>query len=201
MLPFKDDRKEWFTPERLLRGVLQKFGVVLHFVKPTVETPDPLILAARVRGGWTFSGFTPSTNARLQWRLPEGVPVPVGTDVLIGTDGCGTTILPRAWHRECRVFIQQTEAGEVACAEHTSGAVDVQRRLVVTGLKNATVTFLHDNSSAGARVRFQELPPYPGLGKDVPSHEPEPGRTVAHGVTGTLLISQFKNPVPAHLQS
>lgn len=201
MLPFKDDRKKWFTPERLLRAVLQKFGIVLHFAKPTVETPDPLILAARVRGGWTFSGFTPSTNVHLKWRLPEGVPVPVGTDVLIGTDGCGTTILPRAWHRECRVFIQQAEAGEVSCAEHTSGAVDVQRRLLVTGLKNATVTFLHDSSSAGARVRFQELPPYPGLGNEVPSHEPDPGRTVAHGVSGTLLISQFKDPVPAHLQS
>lgn len=201
MLPFKDDPSVWFASERLLRGMLQRFDVFLHFIKPSVETPDPLILAARVRNGWTFSGFTPSTNVQLKWRLPEGVPVPIGTDVLIGTDGRGTTILPRAWHRECRVFVDQTEAGEVACAEHTSGAVDVQRRLLVTGLKNATVTFHHDSSSPGARVRFQELPPYQGLGKEVPSHEPRPGLTVAHGVTGSLLISQYKNPVPSHLHS
>jgi hypothetical protein len=200
MLPFKDDPKECFFSERLLRAVLEKFGVALRFSKPTVETLDPLILAARVRGGWTFSGFAPSTNVQLTWRLPDGVPVPVGCDLVIDSDGCGTMALSRAWHRECRVFVQQTEPGEVACVERTSGAVDVQRRIAVTGLKNATVTFYHDSSANGARVRFQEEPPYPGLGRDIPSGEPVPDVTVASGVTGTLLISQYKNPPPSHFQ-
>jgi hypothetical protein len=201
MLPFKDDPKEWFTTERLMRGMLEKFGITLHFTKPTVGTLDPLVVAARVRNGWTFSGFTPSTNVHLKWRLPEGVPVPVGCDVFIEADGCGTMTLARAWHRECRVFVQQSEMGEVACAEKVSGAVDVQRRLIVTGLKNATVTFFHDSSASGARVRFQEEPPYPGLGKEIPSHQPDSSRTVAHGVSGTLLISQYKTNLPVHLQS
>ncbi|CAN5729002.1 hypothetical protein BH09VER1_BH09VER1_39140 [soil metagenome] len=199
MLPFKDDLKEWFSVERLMRAMLEKFQVTLHFTKPTVETLDPLILAARVRGGWTFSGFSPSTNVRLKWRLPEGVPIPVGCDVLIEADGGGTIALSKAWHRECRVLIQQAEAGEVCCVEKTSGAGEVERRLLVTGLKNAAVTFLHDSSALGARVRFQKEPPYPGLGEEIPSHQPDAGRTVAHGVSGTLLISQYKNPLPQHL--
>lgn len=201
MLPFKDDPKECFFSERLLRAILEKFGVVLRFSKPTLDTPDPLILAARVRNGWTFSGFAPSTNVQLKWRLPEGVPVPVGSDVFIEPDGCGTASLSRAWHRECRVFVRQSEPGEVSCLEKTSGAVDVQRRLAVTGLKNATVTYYHDSSENGARIRFQEEPPYLGLGRDIPSGEPVPGCTVAHGVTGTLIISQYKTLLPDHLQS
>lgn len=198
MLPFKDDPKECFFSERLLRAVLEEFGIILRFAKPTLDTLDPLILAARVRNGWTFSGFTPSTNVQLKWRLPEGVPVPVGCDVFIESDGCGTMALSRAWHRECRVFVQQSEPGEVSCAERTSGAVDVQRRLAVTGLKNATVIFYHDSSANGARVRFQEEPPYPGLGRDIPTEAGISGRTVAHGVSGTILISQYKNPVLTH---
>jgi len=192
MLPFKDDPKECFFSERLLRAVLEKFGIVLRFSKPTLDTLDPLILAARVRNGWTFSGFTPSTNVQLKWKLPDGVPVPVGCDVFIESDGCGSMALSRAWHRECRVFVQQSDPGEVSCAERTSGAVDVQRRLAVTGLKNATVIFYHDSSAIGARVRFQEEPPYPGLGRDIPSEAGTPGRTVAHNVSGTVLISQYK---------
>jgi hypothetical protein len=50
-------------------------------------------------------------------------------------------------------------------------------------------------------VRFQEEPPYPGLGKEIPSHQPDSSRTVAHGVSGTLLISQYKTNLPVHLQS
>lgn len=199
MLPFRDDPREWLASERLLRAALQRFGVYLHFTKPTATTPDPLILAARVRGGWTFSGFTPSTNVRLRWCLPDGVPVPVNTDVYLEADGTGTTILPRAWHRECRVFVQQASPGEVSCYEHTSGGVEVERRLAVTGLVDATVVFLHDTAHPGARVRFQETPPYPGMGQEVPSHQPDGLRTVAHGVSGTLLISQYKHPLPAHL--
>lgn len=199
MLPQKDDPQEWFSAERLMRGILEKFGVTLHFSKPSVETLDPLILAARTRNGWTFSGFSPSTNVRLKWRFPEGVPVPVGCDVSIEADGCGSMILPRTWHRESRVFVEQSEAGEVSCKEQYSGAVDVERRLLVTGLKNATVTYLHDSSAGEARVRFQEEPPYLGLGMDIPCDQAAPGRTVARGVSGPLLISQYKTPLPKHL--
>ncbi|SDT98989.1 hypothetical protein SAMN05444156_1288 [Verrucomicrobium sp. GAS474] len=192
MLPVRDDAREWFSSERLMRSILEKFGTVLRFNKPSPETVDPLILAARCRNGWFFSGFSPSTNVQLRWRFPEGVPVPVGCDVLMEkNDGKGPnlgTLNPaRAWHRECRVFVEQKEGGEVGCREKFQGAVDVRRRLLVTGLKDATVTFLHD-TDLGTPVRFQEEQPYLGIGKEIPGTTAG-HRTVAHHVTGPLLIS------------
>jgi len=188
MLPKKIDPQCWYHSERLMRFVLEEFGYIIRFIKPGVETPDPVILAARSRNGVYFSGFTPSTNARLQWRFPDGVPIPVGCDVTIEREGTGTMSLARAWHRECRVFVEQREPGEVSCREKLAGAVDVKRRLIVTGLIDATVTFFRDTSS-GSQVRFQEEPPYLGTGRNIPVLSPSPDRTLAHGVTGTMIIS------------
>ena len=187
-LPIKDNPAEWYLADRLMRLVLEKFGYLIRFAKPELATVDPLILAARARNAWFFSGFTPSTSVELQWAFPDGVPVPVGCDVTVEKDR-GTMKLSRAWHRECRVLVRQEAASEVRCREIWPGAVGITRRLLVTGLKNATVTFLHDTSATGKPVRFQEEGWYIGQGNDIPSELAGPNRTVAHHVTGNLLIS------------
>lgn len=190
-LPLTDDPLVWFSAERLMRSMLEKFGYVLRFRKPALDTVDPLILAARARNGWFFSGFTPSTSVQLEWRFPDGVPIPVGCDVAL-RDGLGTMSLARAWHRECRVLVRQEEAGEVTCRERMQQAVDTTRRLVLTGLKNATVTFLHDSTAADAPVRFESMVQqwwHPGQEPEIPSQPAGPNRSVVHGVTGKLSIS------------
>lgn len=188
-LPKKDDPSRWFSAERLMRWILQKLGIRLQFDNGTLTTPDPLILAARHRNGLFFSGYTASTNSRLAWSFPEGVPVPVGCDVEIA-HGVGQMNMPRAWHRECRVFVRQTEAGEISCRECLSGAVDIERRLMITGLNNATVTFLHDSSAAGRPVHFQEQGDiYLGQGKEYLAETLSPHQSIVSNITGTLLIS------------
>ena len=186
-LPQRQDPQQWFPAERLMRAILQKFGCEIIFHKPSLASVDPLILAARSRNGWFFSGFTTSTNIQMQWKFPEGVPVPVGCDVFL-ENGTGTMNLSRAWHRECRVLVNQSATSEVSCREKLQGAVDTSRRLVVTGLVDATVTFLHDTDFT-SRIRFQEEPPYLGIGNDFPIESSTPHRTVAHHITGTLIIS------------
>ena len=188
MLPMPDDAQHWFRSERLMRWILEKFGCVLRFEKPSILSPDPIILAARCRGAWFFSGYSPSTQVMLQWNFPDGVPVPVGCDVMMA-NGLGTMTLPRAWHRECRIFVTQAATGEVTCREQYAGEVGITRRLRVGGLKNATVSFYPDTSLSEAEVRFQKNEGYLGFGPDIPFHRTSARLLVAENVTGELLVS------------
>ncbi|PTY00293.1 hypothetical protein DB345_01740 [Spartobacteria bacterium LR76] len=184
-LPKPDDRKEWFLAETLMRLTLQEFGYDILCRKPFASTASPLFTAARKNNGWFFSGHCPSTTARLIWRFPEGVPVPVGADVLITADGYGEISCAKAWHKECRVFVSQAACSEVSCSEQFSGEIGIRRRLRVTGLLNATVSFLPESES---RPTFSLDDSYLGQGTSVqPSQD---GRTlVAHNISGDLLIS------------
>ena len=193
MLPVRDDPNTRFQAERLMRLVLSEYGVRLRYVKPVPALPDPVVMVARCRHAYYFSGYSPSTNVRLEWSLPDGVPVPVGCDVWM-EGGLGSLALPRAWHRECRVLVQQSSAGEVSCREKYPGAVDVDRRLLVTGLVDATVVFLPEPDTHRS-VRFQEEGSYLGMGRERTTRE-DSGRIVAHNVTGTLLISWSKPGSP-----
>jgi hypothetical protein len=185
-LPKQDDPEQWFLAERLMRWMLQVFGIVLRFHKPSLQTTDPLILAARKRNGFFFSGYSPSTCVALEWRLPHGVPVPVGCDVKF-SNGTGTMILPRAWHRECRVFVEQKN-GEVTCREQCSVQIGVTRRLLVRGLRDATVTFLPDTAfPIPASITLHNA--YLGLGTPVPFQTGPDNSVTAEAINGDLLIS------------
>lgn len=70
-------------------------------------------------------------------------------------------------HRECRVFVEQSE-GIVSCCEVPPVSVQYRRRIKVSGLKNATVRFLAEkycednvnavlNSFADAFVRTDKF--------------------------------------------
>lgn len=184
-LPESDDPAEWFPAERLMRWALQVFGFELSYEKSSAKSSDPLLLAARRDNGWFFSGYWPSTSVRLHWKFPEGVPIPVDCDVFLGSEGLGQMHLPKAWHRECRVFIRQEAGGEISCREQYSGEIGIRRRLLVTGLKDARVSFLPEGGSAPS---FTLNDAYLGLGTPVPS-EKSGNALVTQAVTGDLLIS------------
>ncbi len=186
-LPEADNPREWFPAARLMRWTLAELGYKLCFEKPDVLTGDPVVLASRNRNAWYFSGFSRSTTVRLKWRFPHGVPIPVGCDVLVGGD-MGEMALPRAWHRECRVFVEQVETSEVSCQERYSGQVGVFRRLLVTGLRGAKVTFLPDPTAEHA-ARLQQNVGYLGTGPDIENVRREAGIVTAENVNGELLIS------------
>ncbi|MDR3709433.1 MAG: hypothetical protein P4L33_14120 [Capsulimonadaceae bacterium] len=186
-LPRPDDQREWFPAARLMRWALAELGYALRFEKNDVGTPDPVVLAAKCRNGWFFSGFSRSTNVRLRWKFPIGVPIPVGCDVQLDGDA-GSISLPRAWHRECRVFVQQSTPGEVTCREVYSGEIGITRRLAVGGLSNARVTFLPD-STAVIEARLQKNVGYLGSGPAIEDIRREADTIVAGNVNGELLIS------------
>ena len=99
-----------------------------------------------------------------------------------------TYTMPRAWHNEARCFVDQKEAGEVSCVESFAAAVGFERRMLIKGLKNATVTFLPESDK---RVVVQANDMRVFIEKsNVPVSSSEDGkRLTVSGITGSLFLS------------
>jgi hypothetical protein len=186
-IPVPDDPAKLLPAESLARAVLARLGYSITVTKPTAEARLPVLFAARCRNGYFFSGYSPSTIASIRLRFPIGAPLLVGKETWL-EEGHSSYTMPRAWHNEARVFVDQKESSEVSCVEYLAGMVGFRRRMLVKGLKNATVTFLPEDK---ARVVFQANDMRLHLEESsIPIARNDDGRKlVASNVTGSLFIS------------
>lgn len=188
-LPVPHDPRKLFLSERLLRGILPRLGLVVHFDKPGIAARSPMVLAARCRNGYYVSGYCPSTVVEIGLRWPLGAPVFVGHDGMM-RNGVMHYRLPRAWHHEVRVLLEQQAEGEVSCIERYSGQVGVRRRLHLRGLRDATVHFLPETGADPAKVTFAVNNVAITNTKFHPvTIEDEGRRVVGRGITGELVVS------------
>ena len=185
------DPGDAFHGETLMRLVLGVLGFECLVEKRDPSQPDPMLVVSRHRGAFFFSGYVPNTTVRQHLRFPQGAPILLGLETMI-ENGCSTYSMPRAWRRECRVFVEQEQDGEISCRERHSGMVGVKRRMWLGGLNNATVRFYHEPGS-GANVKMLRNPVQPYLVGDfvdfTESNEGLGAHLAAHNVTGELLIS------------
>jgi hypothetical protein len=191
-LPQHDDPKQYFQAEYLMRYMLAKFGYDLRVERPTADSRNPLVLVARSNNGFFFSGYSPSTTVSLHLRFPHGAPLLHGYETWL-QNGHSTYEMPRAWHRECRCFVEQASEGELSCIERTPEEIGIRRRFLVTDLKNATVHFFPEIRPAGPPVRMesgQKRATFFESAKRLEySCEDSGRRLVVHDITGDLLIS------------
>jgi hypothetical protein len=97
--------------------------------------------------------------------------------------------MPRAWRRECRLFIEQAD-GMVSCVERTAEMIGLKRRVRIQGLKDATIRFYPEHNDRKVIMTVNSTYPY-FIGPFVDYHpvENEFGRHLyAEHVTGELLI-------------
>jgi hypothetical protein len=191
-LPQPDDPKQLFHAEYLMRYMLAKFGYDLRVERPTIESRNPLVLVARSNNGFFFSGYNPSTAVTIRLRFPHGAPILHGYETWL-ENGHSSYSMPRAWHRECRCFVEQAEEAEISCVERISEEIGVRRRLMLTGLKSATVHFYPEIRPAGPPVRMESGRPRATFfeSKKRIAYAPEESgrRLVARDISGDLLIS------------
>jgi hypothetical protein len=191
-LPQPDDPKLLFQAEYLMRYMLAKFGYEFRVERPTIETRNPLVLVARSNNGFFFSGYNPSTAVTIRLRFPHGAPILHGYETWL-ENGHSSYSMPRAWHRECRCFVEQAEEGEVSCVERMPAEIGVRRRLMLTGLKSAIVHFYPEIRPAGPPVRMESGRPratFFDSAKRIAYASEESGRRlVARDISGDLLIS------------
>jgi hypothetical protein len=186
-IPVPDDPTKLLPAESLMRAVVAQAGYSITVTKPTASTRLPVLFAARCRNGYFFSGYCPSTTATIRLRFPAGAPLLVGKETWLES-GHSSYNLPRAWHNEARVFVDQKESSEASCVEYHAGMVGFRRRMLVKGLKDATVTFLPEDAEPvvfqvnDMRLHIKE--------SSIPVTKNDGGRKlVVNSVTGSLFIS------------
>ena len=154
-----DDPAQWFHGDLLARFLLERLGVHVSVQKRRPAQRNPVTCIARHSNGFFFSGYAPDTTVSLRLRFPQGAPILVGLETWL-EDGRSTYALPRAWRRECRVFVDGQDEGQISCVEQHSGEIGVRRRLFLRGLQNATVRF-YPEAGTEASVRMLQNPAYP----------------------------------------
>ncbi len=185
------DARRFFPAEVVLRYALSAFGLDLRTEKAGAAQPDPMLCIARHANAFFFSGYSPDCTVRQHLRLPQGAPLMLGLQTRL-VAGRATYTMPPAWHRECRVFVEQAEDTLLSCREQPPVAMGLRRRFLVTGLRAATVRFYPEPGTEG-KVTFLRSPAYPFIQGDFAEPglvEDRRGRFLeVAGVTGELLIS------------
>ncbi len=134
-----DEPSKWFTGGSLMRYALSQLGYSIRYVKLSPAIKNPVNAVSRHDNGFYFAGFTPNQTTEQQLRFPQGAPLFTGMETEL-KDGYATYRLPKAWSKECRVFVEQND-GLLTCYEIAPVEYQIKRKIGVSGLKNATVRF------------------------------------------------------------
>lgn len=135
-----DDLNEVFSGESIMRILLSHFGYEIRTARQDANTKTPVTLVHRHANGFYFSGYVPDTTVSLSLRFPQGAPLLLGYETVLD-GGTSTYHLPRAWNRECRVFVEQDQSSVVSCVELPAVSYRGKRKIAVYGLEDAVVRF------------------------------------------------------------
>jgi hypothetical protein len=173
-----------------LRYVLQEFGISCLAEKHSPDLKNPVLTIARSNNAFVFSGYHPNNTVKLRFKMPQGAPLLLGLETKL-EKGHSTYVMPTAWSRECRIFVEQND-GIVSCKELHSGQVGVSKRFQVTGLKNATVRIYPSDDVTAPSFRAFANASYPwktGLVSFQPGDEKLGKHFVVQNVTGSLVVA------------
>ncbi len=136
---------ELFPLETVLRTQMADMGYKTTVKKYDKSVKEPVIMMHRNSGSVWYSGYCPDTTVDITLKTPIGAPLLLANETRI-INGSALYRMPRAWHNECRVFVDQKEESSLHCIEAISSQMGTERRLRVDGLKNATVYVLPKNN-------------------------------------------------------
>lgn len=134
-----DCGSELVKGEGLLRTLLEKFGYVIRFTKPNGKSAGNIFMLHRSNNAEILSVYAPDTTVEAHLKFPLGAPVLNGYEAEIH-DGIASYRFPKSEHAECRVFVEQRK-GVVGVREWAPVNYQYRRRILVSGLENATVRF------------------------------------------------------------
>ncbi|SDK19095.1 hypothetical protein SAMN04487898_106277 [Pedobacter sp. ok626] len=185
-----DSPSLWATGPLYLRYALQEFGYYFLLEKESPAIKSPVLTLSRSNNGFYFSGYVPGTTAKQVFKFPQGAPLLTGFETKL-EKGFSTYNLPTAWHKECRVFVEQEE-GIVSVKETYPGDATVSRRIEIKGLKNAVIRVFPDDGITKDKLKATPGSAYPWRGGkiEVQQAEEEFGNSyLLKNVTGTLVLA------------
>ena len=122
--------------------------------------------------------------------MPPGAPLLLGLETKL-EKGNSTYIMPTAWNRECRVFVEQND-GIVSYKELHSGQLGISKRYEVSGLKNATIRFYPEDHVTAQSFHAYVNAEYPwktGQVTFIAGDKKLGKHFVVEKVTGNLVVS------------
>ena len=141
------DPSKFVASEEIVRGLLAKLGLIIDWEKGISTSASPLLAIHRHRNAFVFSGAQPHGTIPLRIGLKMGAPLFSGQQNRVEN---GTTIYagPPSWHHVCRAFVIESGESVVTCRIVPPVQHGYTERLLLGGLKDATVRFF---SRAGNR--------------------------------------------------
>lgn len=184
--------KEFYHVENLMRLSLQKFGYDIRFRQRNLGGITPIVLISRNDNAFYFSGYVPDTTTSIEMKMPLGAPLLLGYETLL-ENGYSQYHMPRAFHKECRVFVEQKDTSVISYHEVCPVSYMMRRRVMVTGLQDATVRFMVRKGWA-EKTELLVNPSWQMAAGIIPEQEiietPYGAIIEARYVTGDLLISE-----------
>lgn len=135
---------EFFPVETVLRTQAADMGYLINVEKTDKSVKEPVIMLHRHGGSLWYSGYCPDTTVKLSLKTELGAPLLLTNETYL-TDGAANYHFPRAWRHECRVFVNQEAVGTLHAIETISTQMGVERRIMISGLENATLYILPKN--------------------------------------------------------
>lgn len=187
-----DDPSKWYIGPLLARYVLHEFGLDCSIDKDDPSVKNPVLTISRSNNAFIFSGYSPGNTAKLRFKMPQGAPLLQGLETRL-EKGNSTYIMPTAWNRTCRIFVQQEE-GIVSCKELTSGQIGITKRFQVTGLKKATLRIYPEEHVTAQTFHvyenLDEWPTYRTGQRSFKTGDEFPGNYfLVENATGSIIVS------------
>lgn len=132
------------TPDAIRRR-LADCGITVNISDDPAFRRAPVMTVSPYDGALWFSVYSPYMTAETALRFPLGAPILTSADAVL-RDGCAVYHFARCEHRECRIFVDQPD-GMVTAQELAPVNNQYHRKILLTGLKNATVCIFPENTA------------------------------------------------------
>ena len=155
-----DNPEEYYPIEMLMRTAVSRFGWEIRFHKYDITAKSPVVMIHRHDNGMYFSGYMPDTTVSMQLKTPFGAPLLLGGETVY-ENGYTYYNMPRAWRKECRIFVEQSQKSVVSSRVMPAVSHKAERRVKVSGLVDAMVYILpRKNYETKTRTQLDHCFPY-----------------------------------------
>jgi hypothetical protein len=185
------DASQFIATEEIARRLLARMGLTIDWEPGTSASASPLLAIHRHRNAFVFSGGQPLGSVPLRIGFRMGAPLFPGHQNRVDHF---TTIYsgPPSWHHVCRAFVAGSGESLVSCRIIPPVQHGFTERLLISGLRNATVRFFPEPGTE-EKLEILRDPFFPYFVGDFVKplfEETIDGRLVAvTNVTGELLFS------------
>lgn len=182
--------EELFPVEILLRAQAEDMGYFIKVEKLNKSVKEPVIMMHRNKGSLWYSGYCPDTTVKISLKTELGAPLLLANETYL-ENGSAIYHMPRAWRHECRVFVSQEDNTSLHAIEAICTQMGVERRIQISGLKNATLYVLPKNGDPDKTYAMLNsiYPHYVSQEFEQSVQETVFGKAIKiSNVTGTVLV-------------